>query len=218
MPLTDKGQKILASMQRQYGDKKGKSVFYASVNAGKITGVEGYQAGGEVNARDAAPPVGDQASPAISEADYNYINFPWMRANLPTSSFAQANQAQEEGLRQTVQNLPAQQAGYNYINFPWMRRYLPQSSFVENFQAGGEVAGLVDHDRDPELPRTPEAARLIPMLPLPSGYRDPAYISVIQRLIEGQRRLNAMNPVVRENLRRYWAGGLVRHFRLGGRV
>jgi hypothetical protein len=85
-------------------------------------------------------------------------------------------------------------------------------------QAGGEVAGLVDHDRDPELPRTPEAARLIPMLPLPPGYRDPAYIDVIQRLIEGQRRLNAMNPVVRENLRRYWTGGLLRHFRLGGSV
>jgi hypothetical protein len=86
------------------------------------------------------------------------------------------------------------------------------------YQAGGEVGGLVDHDRDPELPRTPEAARLIPMLPLPPGGRDPAYISVIQRLIEGQRRLNAMNPVVRERLRRYWAGGLVRHFRLGGHV
>jgi hypothetical protein len=86
------------------------------------------------------------------------------------------------------------------------------------YQAGGEVGGLVDHDRDPELPRTPESARLIPMLPLPSGYRDPAYLSVIQRLIEGQRRLNAMNPVARENLRRYWAGGLVRHFRLGGSV
>jgi hypothetical protein len=127
MPLTDKGAKILASMQRQYGDKKGKSVFYASINAGKITGAEGYQ-------------------------------------------------------------------------------------------AGGEVAGLVDHDSDPELPRTPEAAKLIPMLPLPSSYRDPAYISVIQRLLEGQRRLNAMNPIIRASLRRYWTGGLIRHFRLGGRI
>ncbi len=40
MPLTEKGRKILAAMRRQYGDKKGERVFYASVNAGKITGVE----------------------------------------------------------------------------------------------------------------------------------------------------------------------------------
>jgi hypothetical protein len=85
----------------------------------------------------------------------------------------------------------------------------------EPFQAGGEVGGLVDHDRDPELPRTPEAARLVPMMPLPRGYQDPAYIGVIQRLIEGQRRLNAMQPAVRESLRRYALGGLARYFRGG---
>ena len=39
MPLTPKGQTILASMVKQYGPKKGKSVFYASANAGKITNV-----------------------------------------------------------------------------------------------------------------------------------------------------------------------------------
>src|SRR5262245_16432676 len=48
MPLTEKGSKILSSMQQQYGDKKGKSVFYASINAGKIKGVEGRQQGGTV--------------------------------------------------------------------------------------------------------------------------------------------------------------------------
>lgn len=30
MPLTVKGEKILASMIKQYGEKKGKKVFYAS--------------------------------------------------------------------------------------------------------------------------------------------------------------------------------------------
>jgi len=39
MPLTKKGKTILASMMKEYGsEKKAKSVFYASVNAGKITG------------------------------------------------------------------------------------------------------------------------------------------------------------------------------------
>ena len=31
----------MANMKKEYGDKKGESVFYASKNAGKITGVEG---------------------------------------------------------------------------------------------------------------------------------------------------------------------------------
>lgn len=40
-PLTAKGQKILAKMKKQYGKKKGTSVFYASKNKGTITGVDG---------------------------------------------------------------------------------------------------------------------------------------------------------------------------------
>lgn len=39
MPLTAKGKKVLASMKKQYGAKKGKEVFYASAKAGKIKGV-----------------------------------------------------------------------------------------------------------------------------------------------------------------------------------
>jgi hypothetical protein len=38
MPLTEKGEKIKSAMRKQYGDKKGDEVFYASQNAGKITG------------------------------------------------------------------------------------------------------------------------------------------------------------------------------------
>lgn len=40
MPLNAKGEKILSSMQEQYGEEKGKQVFYASKNAGKLTGVD----------------------------------------------------------------------------------------------------------------------------------------------------------------------------------
>jgi len=39
MPLTKKGKKIIRAMKKEYGRKKGKSVFYASANAGKIKGV-----------------------------------------------------------------------------------------------------------------------------------------------------------------------------------
>lgn len=47
MPLTSKGKSILSSMRKTYGsDRKAKSVFYASINAGKIKGVEGRAEGG----------------------------------------------------------------------------------------------------------------------------------------------------------------------------
>ena len=40
MPLTEKGQKIMKSMKDKYGSEKGKEVFYASKNKGKIKGVD----------------------------------------------------------------------------------------------------------------------------------------------------------------------------------
>lgn len=40
MPLTEKGHKILAAMGKEYGAKKGKSVFYASINKGTVKGAE----------------------------------------------------------------------------------------------------------------------------------------------------------------------------------
>ena len=49
MPLTDKGSKILASMRKTYkrkgGDKKATSVFWSSVNSGKLKGVHKRQKG-----------------------------------------------------------------------------------------------------------------------------------------------------------------------------
>lgn len=35
MPLTKSGAKVLKSMSKQYGKKKAKQVFYASINAKK---------------------------------------------------------------------------------------------------------------------------------------------------------------------------------------
>ena len=43
MPLTAKGEKILAAMIEKYGEEEGKRVFYASKNAGTISGVDGMQ-------------------------------------------------------------------------------------------------------------------------------------------------------------------------------
>lgn len=35
MPLTDTGQTVLGQMKKRYGEEKGESVFYASINKGK---------------------------------------------------------------------------------------------------------------------------------------------------------------------------------------
>ncbi len=47
MPLTSKGNKIMANMKKTYKSKeKAESVFYASINSGKISGVEGSKKAG----------------------------------------------------------------------------------------------------------------------------------------------------------------------------
>lgn len=35
MPLTKEGDKVMRNMVKEYGAKKGKQVFYASINKGK---------------------------------------------------------------------------------------------------------------------------------------------------------------------------------------
>jgi len=35
MPLTKSGKKVMKNMKKEYGEKKGESVFYASMNKGK---------------------------------------------------------------------------------------------------------------------------------------------------------------------------------------
>jgi hypothetical protein len=39
VPLTKKGEKVMKAMREQYGDRA-ERVFYSSVNAGKLKGVE----------------------------------------------------------------------------------------------------------------------------------------------------------------------------------
>lgn len=41
MPLTSKGEEIKEHMEKEYGEKKGEEVFYASRNKGTISGVDG---------------------------------------------------------------------------------------------------------------------------------------------------------------------------------
>ena len=40
MPLTSKGKKMMSAMKKEYGMKKGKSVFYATIKKKKLKGME----------------------------------------------------------------------------------------------------------------------------------------------------------------------------------
>jgi hypothetical protein len=46
MPLNSKGKKIKAKMEKQYGSKKGQSIFYAMENSGKLKGITKASKGG----------------------------------------------------------------------------------------------------------------------------------------------------------------------------
>ena len=52
MPLNEKGRKIMKSMKKQYGKKRGETVFYASKNKGVIKGVEKKKQGEKMEKLD----------------------------------------------------------------------------------------------------------------------------------------------------------------------
>jgi hypothetical protein len=39
-PLSKKGKKIQAAMEKEYGKEKGRSIMYASINKGRISGAD----------------------------------------------------------------------------------------------------------------------------------------------------------------------------------
>jgi len=51
MPLSKKGEEVMANMTKEYGDKKGKSVFYASINKGKKGSDKWHAKGKKFNER-----------------------------------------------------------------------------------------------------------------------------------------------------------------------
>ena len=77
MPLTDKGEKIMESMKRTYGGKKGEEVFYATANAGKITGVEEKAKGGRIRKAGKSSRPKKKSKSRVNEAG-NYTK-PGMR-------------------------------------------------------------------------------------------------------------------------------------------
>ena len=84
MPLTDKGKKIMSSMKRTYGGKKGEQVFYATRNAGKIKGVEekaqggtagtlSFKKGGKAKSKSRVNEAGNYTKPGMRKRLFNRI-------------------------------------------------------------------------------------------------------------------------------------------------
>ena len=83
MPLTTKGKKIMSSMKQTYGGKKGEQVFYATANAGKLSGVEKKQElkkGGKVAKTSKPSKPKTQSKSRVNEAG-NYTK-PTLRKRL----------------------------------------------------------------------------------------------------------------------------------------
>lgn len=69
MPLTAKGNEVMNAMKQEYGSKRGEEVFYASKNAGTVTGVDAVKMA--MNQRD---PIRDGAAVAPQSVFYGKDN------------------------------------------------------------------------------------------------------------------------------------------------
>ena len=68
MPLTAKGATIKSAMEEQYGKERGEEVFYASKNAGTITGVDAMEKPESDDCADQSPHELGPEHPALQEA------------------------------------------------------------------------------------------------------------------------------------------------------
>jgi hypothetical protein len=80
MPLTAKGNEILANMKKEYGAEKGENVFYASKKAGTITGTDAEaqdrsSAGHKAEAEKLGKMLEDERDPAKRKELQEKIKF-----------------------------------------------------------------------------------------------------------------------------------------------
>jgi hypothetical protein len=73
MPLNAKGKKILASMEKKYGKKKGKTVFYAMENSGKLKRIKKAYSGDFMTAETSSSMYeSGKAAPSSSTASQDF--------------------------------------------------------------------------------------------------------------------------------------------------
>jgi len=117
MPLTDKGQKIMAHMKQEYGPDRGERVFYASRNAGRITGVDPGHARGGIVDHDQDPELprnheDDAQLIPLTEAYDRTIQTLRANARQPQASLGQARGYAEGGSAKYTQEQVDYRRGY----------------------------------------------------------------------------------------------------------
>jgi hypothetical protein len=117
MPLTSKGAEIKSAMENQYGKEKGEQVFYASKNAGKITGVDRGDAedsiaerkqGGEEETIEASQDLPSQLGSAEDELERLEREQEQVEEGQERSNAIEDTKAQIRSLRKDIKDQAAE--------------------------------------------------------------------------------------------------------------
>jgi hypothetical protein len=105
MPLTEKGGEIMGAMKKQYGEEKGKSVFYASKNKGTISGVDKRKDAEEQGQeQEQQLPVPEQLARAENELESLEREQEQAEEGLERQNAIQDYKKQIRGLRDEMKN------------------------------------------------------------------------------------------------------------------
>lgn len=105
MPLTEKGEEIKHNMEKEYGKEHGERVFYASKNAGTISGVDSVPVAGCYGRDQSWPPMDPTSIGAMptmergADADPERLQFKSHEARNPVEERRKERERGEEAAR-----------------------------------------------------------------------------------------------------------------------
>lgn len=152
MPLTAKGNEILSNMIKEYGEEKGREVFYASKNARTITGVDSDLVGVNTSAGFDTPQLKRAAGILFVRGDRKILlmrrasgDHPGTWA-LPGGGVEEGETSEETARRETLE-----ETGQEYSDelIPWTRRRadgVDFTTFVGSLPDGFEPTLNDEHD------------------------------------------------------------------------
>ena len=153
MPLNEKGKKIMSSMKKQYGKKKGEEVFYAMENSGKLKKVIKARGGDAARSDKASGRSAGRADPS-GGVDRSAVG--------AGSQFAQ-NRARQNLAKQKKQTIkaisPSTTMGGQALKFGLMFAGVPFAGKVTSgLLDRGQNLGYGKQIKKPNLPRERDSA------------------------------------------------------------